>query len=127
MRDLFLTDGGIETVLIFHEGLDLPAFAAFDAARRTRRARRRCAATTRRTLALAAARGLGLRGREPDLARLARAGRARSATGRDELAALQPARDRADGGAGGYEARHAGRDQRLRRAVATTATTRPSC
>jgi S-methylmethionine-dependent homocysteine/selenocysteine methylase len=28
--DLFLTDGGIETVLIFHEGLDLPAFAAFD-------------------------------------------------------------------------------------------------
>lgn len=28
--DLFLTDGGIETVLIFQEGLDLPAFAAFD-------------------------------------------------------------------------------------------------
>ena len=27
---LFLTDGGIETVLIFHEGLDLPSFAAFD-------------------------------------------------------------------------------------------------
>jgi S-methylmethionine-dependent homocysteine/selenocysteine methylase len=27
---IFLTDGGIETVLIFHEGLDLPAFAAFD-------------------------------------------------------------------------------------------------
>jgi len=27
--DLFLTDGGIETVLIFHEGLDLPLFAAF--------------------------------------------------------------------------------------------------
>src|ERR1044072_8357428 len=26
---LFLTDGGIEAVLIFHEGLDLPAFAAF--------------------------------------------------------------------------------------------------
>ncbi len=26
----FLTDGGIETVLIFHEGLDLPQFAAFD-------------------------------------------------------------------------------------------------
>jgi S-methylmethionine-dependent homocysteine/selenocysteine methylase len=25
----FLTDGGIETVLIFHEGIDLPAFAAF--------------------------------------------------------------------------------------------------
>ena len=28
--DPFLTDGGIETVLIFHEGLDLPEFAAFD-------------------------------------------------------------------------------------------------
>jgi S-methylmethionine-dependent homocysteine/selenocysteine methylase len=28
--DPYLTDGGIETVLIFHEGLDLPAFAAFD-------------------------------------------------------------------------------------------------
>src|SRR5262245_58037266 len=28
--DIFLTDGGIETTLIFHEGLDLPDFAAFD-------------------------------------------------------------------------------------------------
>ena len=27
--DLFLTDGGIETTMIFHEGLDLPYFAAF--------------------------------------------------------------------------------------------------
>ena len=27
---LFLTDGGLETTLIFHEGLDLPLFAAFD-------------------------------------------------------------------------------------------------
>jgi S-methylmethionine-dependent homocysteine/selenocysteine methylase len=26
---LFLTDGGIETTLIFHQGVDLPAFAAF--------------------------------------------------------------------------------------------------
>ena len=26
----FLTDGGIETTMIFHEGLDLPHFAAFD-------------------------------------------------------------------------------------------------
>ena len=26
---LFLTDGGIETTLIFHEGLDLPCFASF--------------------------------------------------------------------------------------------------
>src|SRR5262249_25817410 len=28
--DPFLTDGGIETVLIFREGIDLPRFAAFD-------------------------------------------------------------------------------------------------
>jgi S-methylmethionine-dependent homocysteine/selenocysteine methylase len=27
---LFLTDGGIETFLIFHQGIDLPLFAAFD-------------------------------------------------------------------------------------------------
>jgi S-methylmethionine-dependent homocysteine/selenocysteine methylase len=27
---LFLTDGGIETTLIFHRGIDLPEFAAFD-------------------------------------------------------------------------------------------------
>jgi S-methylmethionine-dependent homocysteine/selenocysteine methylase len=28
--DLFLTDGGLETTLIFHRGIELPAFAAFD-------------------------------------------------------------------------------------------------
>ena len=28
--DIFLTDGGIETTLIFHDGLNLPDFAAFD-------------------------------------------------------------------------------------------------
>lgn len=28
--NLFLTDGGIETTLIYHEGIDLPYFAAFD-------------------------------------------------------------------------------------------------
>src|SRR5687768_11002693 len=27
--ELFLTDGGVETTLIFHEGIDLPLFAAF--------------------------------------------------------------------------------------------------
>jgi S-methylmethionine-dependent homocysteine/selenocysteine methylase len=27
---LFITDGGLETTLIFHQGVDLPAFAAFD-------------------------------------------------------------------------------------------------
>ena len=28
--EFFLTDGGIETTLIFHDGLELPEFAAFD-------------------------------------------------------------------------------------------------
>ncbi len=28
-RDLFLTDGGLETALVFHEGIDLPHCAAF--------------------------------------------------------------------------------------------------
>jgi S-methylmethionine-dependent homocysteine/selenocysteine methylase len=32
---VFLTDGGIETTLIFHDGLDLPYFAAFDLLRET--------------------------------------------------------------------------------------------
>ncbi len=31
---LFLTDGGIETTLIFHNGIDLPDFAAFVLLRR---------------------------------------------------------------------------------------------
>lgn len=31
LRDkLFITDGGIETTLVYHEGIDLPHFAAFD-------------------------------------------------------------------------------------------------
>ena len=30
LENLFLTDGGLETTLIFHSGLDLPEFAAFD-------------------------------------------------------------------------------------------------
>jgi S-methylmethionine-dependent homocysteine/selenocysteine methylase len=28
--DIFITDGGLETTLVFHDGLDLPHFAAFD-------------------------------------------------------------------------------------------------
>lgn len=30
LYDTFISDGGLETTLVFHEGLDLPAFAAFD-------------------------------------------------------------------------------------------------
>jgi homocysteine S-methyltransferase len=28
--DFFLMDGGLETTLVFHHGIDLPCFAAFD-------------------------------------------------------------------------------------------------
>src|SRR5262249_60307636 len=34
-NDFFLTDGGIETTLIFLDGFELPDFAAFDLLRRT--------------------------------------------------------------------------------------------
>ena len=56
---LFLTDGGLETELIFHDGLDLPAFAAFPLLRDaegTERLRRYYA----RYAQLAHERGLGL-------------------------------------------------------------------
>jgi S-methylmethionine-dependent homocysteine/selenocysteine methylase len=32
--NLFITDGGLETTLVFHEGFDLPEFAAFDVFRK---------------------------------------------------------------------------------------------
>ena len=44
----FITDGGMETTLIFHEGIDLPDFAAFVLPGRRRGTRRRCAPTSRR-------------------------------------------------------------------------------
>lgn len=57
--DLFLTDAGLETELIFHDGIELPAFAAFDLlkdAEGTARLRRYYA----EFVALARERGLGL-------------------------------------------------------------------
>jgi S-methylmethionine-dependent homocysteine/selenocysteine methylase len=56
--DVFLTDGGIETVLIFHEGLDLPLFAAFDLLKDERGTERLCRYYAP-YLALARERGLG--------------------------------------------------------------------
>jgi S-methylmethionine-dependent homocysteine/selenocysteine methylase len=56
---LFLTDGGLETELIFHDGMELPAFAAFDLlkdAQGTERLRRYYG----RYAQLASERGLGL-------------------------------------------------------------------
>jgi S-methylmethionine-dependent homocysteine/selenocysteine methylase len=61
---LFLTDGGIETVLIFQEGLELPAFAAFHLLKDeagTEALRRYYAPYA----ALAAARGLGFVAESP--------------------------------------------------------------
>ena len=45
----FLTDGGLETTLVFHDGLDLPDFAAFPLLDTRRRPRAPAPATTRRT------------------------------------------------------------------------------
>ena len=48
----FLTDGGIETTLIFHDGLELPHFAAYDLLTRDG-GRTRCDATSSRTSGIA--------------------------------------------------------------------------
>jgi S-methylmethionine-dependent homocysteine/selenocysteine methylase len=56
--DVFLTDGGIETVMIFHEGLELPLFAAFDLLN-DERGTERLRAYYAPYLALARERGLG--------------------------------------------------------------------
>ncbi|HWL79980.1 MAG TPA: hypothetical protein VNR89_03435 [Roseomonas sp.] len=54
----FLADGGLETALVFHEGMDLPAFAAFPLLRdgEGRQTLRRCSEPY---LRLAAERGAG--------------------------------------------------------------------
>ena len=104
--DPFLTDGGIETVLIFQEGIDLPLFAAFDLLddeEGTEELRR----YYEPYVALARERGDRLRAREPDLAcesplggraRL-RHGRARRSVNRAAIALLEEIRD-AQGEAG---------------------------
>jgi S-methylmethionine-dependent homocysteine/selenocysteine methylase len=55
---LFLTDGGMETTLIFHDGLDLPCFASFTLLR-TPEGRARCRAYYTRYAAMARHAGLG--------------------------------------------------------------------
>ena len=71
---LFLTDGGIETTLIFHDGLDLPCFAAFDLLK-DEDGRAALGRYFARYAAIARARRRGLRPGEPDLARQPRLGR----------------------------------------------------
>ena len=58
--ELFLTDGGQETTLIFHDGLELPHFAAFTLLRDATRGGRRSGATTRPTWRSPGATGRGL-------------------------------------------------------------------
>ena len=55
---LFLTDGGLETTLVFHDGLELPHFAAFDLLRMAE-GTGRLRAYYQRYLDIAAASGTG--------------------------------------------------------------------
>ena len=55
---LFITDGGLETTLIFHEGLELPCFAAFELLK-DERGREAIRSYYRRYLALAREEGVG--------------------------------------------------------------------
>ncbi len=55
---LFLTDGGLETTLIFHDGIDLPYFAAFDLMKSTA-GRDRLIRYFERYISIAKADGLG--------------------------------------------------------------------
>ncbi len=57
-RKLFLTDGGIETTLIFHDGLELPHFAAFHLLRDAK-GREALVRYYERYIAIAKAAGLG--------------------------------------------------------------------
>jgi homocysteine S-methyltransferase len=57
--DIFLTDGGLETTLIFHDGIELPHFAAFDLLR-TLEGREALARYYRAYIDVARAEGRGL-------------------------------------------------------------------
>ena len=92
----FLTDGGLETTLIFHDGLDLPQFAAFDLLKDdegTEALRR----YFRRYAKLAADNGTGFVLESPDLARQPALGEGDRLLRRGARAA-EPQGDRPDGG-----------------------------
>ncbi len=57
--DMFICDGGLETTLVFHEGVELPYFAAFDLLR-TEEGTARILAYKERFIALAKKMGTGL-------------------------------------------------------------------
>ena len=57
--DIFITDGGLETTLVFHDGLELPHFAAFDVLRQPDGAQR-MRAYFKRYIDLAKKHGVGI-------------------------------------------------------------------
>ena len=94
---LFITDGGLETTLIYHQGLELPAFAAFDLLKDdegTEELRRYYAPTRSSPASRASASCSRARPGAPT-----RTGPKEIGYSLDELDALQPQGDRADGGA----------------------------
>ena len=118
-RRIFLTDGGIETTLIYHDGFDLPFFAAFPLLK---------SAEGREAFASYYGRLRGDRGRQRDRASSSRArpgaptptGARSSAIGRGRARRHQPRRDRPDGRASPATSRRRQspmRDQRLHRSA----------
>ena len=110
----FLTDAGLETVLIFQEGIALPEFAAFVLLESERGPRE--LAPLLPALSRAGGRDAWsrLHPREPDVARRLRLGREARVRRRSD-AAHQPRRDRADAGASvGVRAAHRAADRRQR-------------
>lgn len=104
----FLTDGGLETTLIFHEGVDLPSFAAFvlletsDGRRRLRRYFERHAEIARRADCGFIAEAPTWRA-NPDWARsLGYDGRALDAINKSAITLLADLRDRDGRGRGEY-------------------------
>ena len=77
--DPILTDGGIETTLIFHDGLELPHFASFMLLESTA-GRAALIRYFESYVEVARKHGDGPRAREPDLARQSATGRRSSAT-----------------------------------------------
>ena len=71
---IFLTDGGMETTLIFHEGVELPHFAAF-VLLDSPDGRQKLQKYYERYLAIARDTRRRLRARQPDVARQPRLGR----------------------------------------------------
>lgn len=87
--EVLLTDSGLETSLIFHDGLDLPCFASYPLLG-TAEGRRRLAAYFRRHLAIAADHGMGFLLEAPTW-RASRDWGARLGHGADELRRLNQA------------------------------------